>query len=157
MSFRNNRVGFFAVLGTLKSLFQHHSLKASILQHLTFFIVQLSHLYLTTGQLETTSIALESPLKGFKPTNFKLYFLLCLAVPSQGSGLESSPHSIFWLLTILCLSYVVCLPPISQTCECKKLGLLELLLCLLLWAYVPAHHIRKTIQKHWALPEREDV
>ena len=40
----------FAVQGTLKSLFQHHSSKASILQHSAFFIVQLSHLYMTIGK-----------------------------------------------------------------------------------------------------------
>ena len=40
----------FAVQGTLKSLLQHHSSKASILQHSTFFIVQLSHPYMTTGK-----------------------------------------------------------------------------------------------------------
>ena len=39
-----------AVQGTLKSLLQHHSSKASILQHLAFFIVQLSHPYMTTGK-----------------------------------------------------------------------------------------------------------
>nr|AXU25448.1 podocalyxin [Bubalus bubalis] len=39
-----------AVQGTLKSLLQHHSLKASILQHSAFFIVQLSHPYMTTGK-----------------------------------------------------------------------------------------------------------
>ena len=39
-----------AVQGTPKSLLQHHSSKASILQHSDFFIVQLSHLYLTTGK-----------------------------------------------------------------------------------------------------------
>ena len=38
-----------AVQGTLKSLLQHHSSKASILQHSAFFVAQLSHLYLTTG------------------------------------------------------------------------------------------------------------
>ena len=37
-----------AVHGTLKSLFQHHSSKASILQHSAFLIAQLSHLYMTT-------------------------------------------------------------------------------------------------------------
>ena len=37
-----------AVQGTLKSLLQHHSSKASVLQHSAFFIVQLSHLYMTT-------------------------------------------------------------------------------------------------------------
>ena len=39
-----------AVQGTLKSLLQHHSSKASILQHSTFFTVQLSHPYMTTGK-----------------------------------------------------------------------------------------------------------
>ena len=39
-----------AVQGTLKSLFQHHSLKASILQHSSFFAVQLSYPYMTTGK-----------------------------------------------------------------------------------------------------------
>src|SRR5574337_1883669 len=39
-----------AVQGTLKSLFQHHSSKASILQCSAFFIVQLSHSYMTTGK-----------------------------------------------------------------------------------------------------------
>ena len=40
----------FAVQGTLKSLLQHHSSKASILQHSVFFIVQLSHPYMTIGK-----------------------------------------------------------------------------------------------------------
>src|SRR5574341_1251014 len=39
-----------AVQGTLKSLLQHHSLKASILRHSAFLIVQLSHPYMTTGK-----------------------------------------------------------------------------------------------------------
>ena len=39
-----------ALQGTLKSLLQHHSSKASILQHLAFFMVQLSHLYMTSGK-----------------------------------------------------------------------------------------------------------
>ena len=42
-----------AVQGTLKSLLQHHSSKASIIQHSTFFIVQLSHPYMTTGKTLT--------------------------------------------------------------------------------------------------------
>ena len=40
-----------AVQGTLKSLLQHHSSKASILQHSAFFTVQLSHPYMTTGKI----------------------------------------------------------------------------------------------------------
>ena len=44
------RLDLFAVQGTLKNLLQHHSSKASILQHSAFFIVQLSHPYMTTGK-----------------------------------------------------------------------------------------------------------
>ena len=43
-------LGLLAVQGTLKSLLQHHSSKASILQHSAFFTVQLSHPYMTTGK-----------------------------------------------------------------------------------------------------------
>ena len=44
------RTDLLAVQGTLKSLLQHHSSKASILQHSAFFMVQLSHPYMTTGK-----------------------------------------------------------------------------------------------------------
>ena len=50
ISFRTDWLDLFAVQGTLESLFQHHSSKASILWHSGFFIVQLSHPYLTTGK-----------------------------------------------------------------------------------------------------------
>ena len=50
ISFRLDWLDLLAVQGTLKSLLQHHSSKASILQHSAFFIVQLSHPYLTTGK-----------------------------------------------------------------------------------------------------------
>ena len=45
-----DRLDLLAVQGILKSLLQHHSSKASILQHSTFFIIQLSHPYITTGK-----------------------------------------------------------------------------------------------------------
>ena len=50
ISFRMHWLDFLAVQGTLKSLLQHHSSKASILLHSTFFIVQLSHPYMTIGK-----------------------------------------------------------------------------------------------------------
>ena len=50
ISFRMDWLDLLAVQGILKSLLQHHSLKASILRHLAFFIVQLSHPYMTTGK-----------------------------------------------------------------------------------------------------------
>ena len=48
ISFRMDWLDLLAVQGTLKSLLQHHSSKASILWHLAFFTVQLSHPYMTT-------------------------------------------------------------------------------------------------------------
>ena len=50
ISFRMDWVDLLAVHGTLKSLIQHHSSKASILQHSAFFTVQLLHPYMTTGK-----------------------------------------------------------------------------------------------------------
>ena len=50
ISFRMDWLDLLAVQGTLKSLLQHHSLKGSILQHSAFFMVQLSHPYVTTGK-----------------------------------------------------------------------------------------------------------
>ena len=50
ISFRMDWLDLLAAQGTLKSLLQHYSSKASILQHSAFFIVQLSHPYITTGK-----------------------------------------------------------------------------------------------------------
>ena len=50
ISFRMDWLDLLAVQGTLKSLLQHHSSKASILWHSAFFMVQLSHPYMTTGE-----------------------------------------------------------------------------------------------------------
>ena len=50
ISFRMDWLDLLAVQGTLKSLLQHHNSKASILQHSAFFIVELSHPYMTTGK-----------------------------------------------------------------------------------------------------------
>ena len=51
ISFRMDCLDLLAVQRTLKSLFQHHSSKASILQHSAFFMAQLSHTYMTTGKI----------------------------------------------------------------------------------------------------------
>ena len=56
ISFRIDCFDLLAVQGTLKSLLQHHSSKASILQHSALFKVQLSHSYMTTG--ETIALAI---------------------------------------------------------------------------------------------------
>ena len=49
-------MALLAVQGTLKSLLQHHSSKASILQHSAFFMVQLSHPYMTTGKTRALTV-----------------------------------------------------------------------------------------------------
>ena len=56
ISFRIDWFDLLAVQGTLKGLLQHHSLKASILWHSNFFMVQLSHPYITTGKIITLTI-----------------------------------------------------------------------------------------------------
>ena len=66
ISFRMDWLDLLAVQGTLKSLLQHHSPKASILQCSAFFIVQLSHPYLTTGK----NIALTRLMTLFFPVKF---------------------------------------------------------------------------------------
>ena len=56
ISFRIDRFDLHAVQGTLKSLLQHHRLKASILGHSAFFMVQPSHPYMTTGKTITLTV-----------------------------------------------------------------------------------------------------
>ena len=55
ISFRMDWLDVLALQGTLKSLLQHHSSKASILQHSPFFTVQLSHPYMTTGKTKAST------------------------------------------------------------------------------------------------------
>ena len=56
ISFKIDWFDLLAVQGTLKSLFQHDSLKASLLHHSAFFMVQLSHQYMTTGKMVPLTI-----------------------------------------------------------------------------------------------------
>ena len=87
-----------AVQGTLKRLLQHHSSKASILQHSAFFIVQLSHPYMTTGK----TIALTR--RTFVDKGMFLLFnmlsrLVITFLPSSKRLLISwlqSPSAVFW-------------------------------------------------------------
>ena len=64
ISFRMDRLDLLAVQGTLKSLLQHYSLKASILQHPAFFIVQLSYPYMTTEK--TIALTRQSNISAFQ-------------------------------------------------------------------------------------------
>ena len=58
ISFRIDWFALFAVPGNLKNLLQHHSSKASAFQCSTFFMVQLSHLYMTTGKILVLTICI---------------------------------------------------------------------------------------------------
>ena len=59
ISFRMDWFELLAVQGTLKSLLHHHSSKASILQHSAFFMVQVSHPYMTTGKTVALTIHMD--------------------------------------------------------------------------------------------------
>ena len=71
ISFRTDWSDLLAVQGTLKSLLQHHNSKASILQRSAFFMVQLSHSYMTPGKTITLTI------QTFVCKVMSLCFLLC--------------------------------------------------------------------------------
>ena len=83
ISFRLDWLDLLAVQGTLKSLVQHHSSKASILRRSAFFIVQLSHPYMTTGK--TTALTRRTFVAQSCPT-------LCNPVDCSPPG--SSVHGI---------------------------------------------------------------
>ena len=76
ISFRMDWLDLLAVQGTLRSLLQHHSSKASILQHSAFFTVQLSHPYMTTGKTialtRRTFVGKETLQVGIKVTDLKV-------------------------------------------------------------------------------------
>ena len=71
ISFRIHWIDILAVQGTLKSLLQHHNLKASIPQHSAFFMVQLSHLHMTTGKtIALTIVSISSIDSNINCSNF---------------------------------------------------------------------------------------
>ena len=72
ISFMIDWFDLLAVQGTLKSLLQHHSLKASIPQHSAFFMIQLLHLYMTTGKTIGLTMVFD----------YCLSFLICCLVLS---------------------------------------------------------------------------
>ena len=74
ISFRMDWLDLLAIQGTLKSLLQHHSSKASVLRHSAFFIFQLSHPYMTTGK---TKVNIITPQNWEKSTS-KLYIVTLL-------------------------------------------------------------------------------
>ena len=120
-----------AVQGTLKSLLQHHSSKASILQHSAFFIVQLSHPYMITGKTKAltrwTFIGKVMPLIFSKLSRLVITFLprsKCLLIP----WLQSPPAVILEPPKIKSLSVFIVSPFIcheNDRTRCHDLGFLN--------------------------------
>ena len=98
ISFRMDWLDLLAVQGTLKSLLQHHSSKASILQHSAFFMVQVSHPHMTTGK----TTALTRPIFVGKVTSLLFNMLSRLVItflPRSKCLLISrlqSPSAVIW-------------------------------------------------------------
>ena len=82
ISFRMDPLDLLAVQGTLKSLFQHHRSKASILQRSDFFTVQLSHPYMTTGK----TIALTAATAAAAAKSLQSCPTLCDPIDSSPPG-----------------------------------------------------------------------
>ena len=95
ISFRIDWFYLLAAQGTLKSLLQHHSSKASIIWRSAFFIVQLSHPYMTTGK--TIPLTRQSFVGKVVSLIFNMLFMLVIAfLPRSESLLISWLQSPFW-------------------------------------------------------------
>ena len=92
ISFRFDWLNLLAVQGTLKSLLQHHSSKAPVLQHSYFFMVQLSHPYTTTGK--TLALTIQTFVREVMTLLFNMLSRLVIAfLPRSKLLLISWPQS----------------------------------------------------------------
>ena len=87
ISFRMDWLDLLAVQGTLKSLLQHHSSKASILQHSAFFILQLSHPYMTTISVQFSHSVMSNSLQPHEPQHTRP------PCPSPAPGVHPNPST----------------------------------------------------------------
>ena len=108
ISFRIYWLDLLAVQETLKSLLQHHSSKASILRHSTFFIVQLSHPYMTTGK--TIALTRWTFVGKVMSLLFNMLSRLVIAFLPRSKRLLIS-----WLQS---LYPVILKPPPNKVCHC---------------------------------------
>ena len=88
ISFRMDWLDLLAVQGTLKTLLQHHSSKASILQCSAFFIVQLSHPYMTTGK--TIALTIQTFVGKVTSLLFNTLCRFVMGFPGSSAGKESA-------------------------------------------------------------------
>ena len=108
ISLRIDWLDLLAVQGTLKSLLQHHSLKASILWHLVFFMVQLSHPYMTTGK--TIALTRQTFVGKVMSLLFNILVRFVIAFLPRSELLLIS-----WLQSP---STVILEPPQNKVCHC---------------------------------------
>ena len=96
ISFRMQRLDLLVLQGTLKSLPQHRSSKASILQCSAFFIVQLLHLYMTTGK--AMALTRQTFVSKVMSVLFNMVSRFVIAFLSSSKGLLTSCHCLqgFW-------------------------------------------------------------
>ena len=98
ISFRIDLLDLLAIQGTLKSLLQYHSSKPSILQHSDFFIVQLSHPYMTTGK--TIALTRRTFVGKVISLLFNMLFMLVTAFLPRNKNLLiswlQSPSAVIW-------------------------------------------------------------
>ena len=107
-SFRMDWLDLLAVQGTLKSLLQHHSSKASILRCSAVFIVQLSHPYMTTGK--TIALTMQTFVSKITPLLFNMLSRLVITFLPRSKHLLIS-----WLQST---SAVILEPPQNKVCHC---------------------------------------
>ena len=126
IAFRMDSLDLLAVQGTLKSLLQHHSSKASILQCSAFFIVQLSHPYMTTGK--TTALTRWTFVGKVMSVLFNMLFRLVITFPMLQTSFN------FMAAVTICMDSGVqntvchCVPiylPWSNGTRCCDLSLLN--------------------------------
>ena len=108
ISFRMDWLDLLAVQGTLNSLLQHHSSKASILRHLAFFVVQLSHPYMTTRK--TIALTRWTFVGKVMSLLFNMLSKLVITFLSRSKSLLNS-----WLQSP---SAVILEPPQNKVCHC---------------------------------------
>ena len=102
ISFRMDWLDLLAVQETLKSLLQHHSSKASILQRSAFFIVQLSHPYMTTGKTKNMDTWVQFYQLLF--LYFYIFYFFGWAIQPVGTLFSSqglNPHLMHWKSRVL--------------------------------------------------------
>ena len=130
-----NWLYLLAVQGTLKSLLQHHSSKASVLRCSAFFIVQLSHPYMTTGK--TIALTWQTFVGKVMSLLFNMLFRLVIAFLSRSKCLLIS-----WLQS---LSAVILEPPpksltVSQSICHEVIGLDAMILVFECWDLIQLYH-----------------